>query len=611
MNTPAPPPPAPSSPPPPRAAQPPAGAACGQPPGEHARPTPAGTAAFFDAVRDVLARGALTPFGIERAIEREWPLFLAGRRGYVHAALLHLRRRGAVVAARRHTLHGSRRVFALPGAAPDDGPRCGPDDGQGTSSAQPGDVPAPIAKLAARVTRGLRFAPALREDLRRDVAEHLLDAATTLREAGTSDRAAVREAISEFGDPWRVRTDLARIATGRRVVLFPSNLRETLAGLAIYDAGILLCIVAAIVFVRLEVFTAYHIPTRSMEPTLHGDRRDGDRILVSRLAPPPEPFDIYVFDGWGAERKNYVKRCVGVPNQTLRLREGDVYVDGELVRKSGDVYEALLFPLYGWDDVWARARSENEGDAQAAADQVFDEQLEFWENVSGKWMLDVSRGYHALAPAQGQRSILRWRDSVRDDLYDPLTGDVVGGNYACPDVRVSADVELLDDSSEVVLHLSRGASTYEAVVSSGRIELLVEGEPVAKLDAAPVAVGETVRVRFSQVDRVLRLDVGDVQMRHELPQPEFPKRTAPSGQVDFRARGGGAWIKPLALERDIFYTPDYDTDEVVLGPDDFYMLGDNSGNSQDSRRNGPVHRSRLIGRPILVVWPPRRWHIPR
>ena len=67
----------------------------------------------------------------------------------------------------------------------------------------------------------------------------------------------------------------------------------------------------------------------------------------------------------------------------------------------------------------------------------------------------------------------------------------------------------------------------------------------------------------------------------------------------------------VALERDVFYTPDYDEDEVILGPDDFYMLGDNSGNSQDSRRNGAVHRSRLVGKPILIVWPPKRWRIPR
>ena len=52
-------------------------------------------------------------------------------------------------------------------------------------------------------------------------------------------------------------------------------------------------------------------------------------------------------------------------------------------------------------------------------------------------------------------------------------------------------------------------------------------------------------------------------------------------------------------------------DEVQLGPDDYYMLGDNSGNSHDSRRNGAVHRSRLVGKPVLIVWPPKRWRIPR
>ena len=40
--------------------------------------------------------------------------------------------------------------------------------------------------------------------------------------------------------------------------------------------------------------------------------------------------------------------------------------DGELVRKTGAAYEALLFPLYGWDDLWRRAKENNPGDSAAA-----------------------------------------------------------------------------------------------------------------------------------------------------------------------------------------------------------------------------------------------------
>lgn len=38
----------------------------------------------------------------------------------------------------------------------------------------------------------------------------------------------------------------------------------------------------------------------------------------------------------------------------------------------------------------------------------------------------------------------------------------------------------------------------------------------------------------------------------------------------------------------------------------FFVLGDNSQDSQDSRFDGPVERSRIRGRPWMIIWPPSR-----
>lgn len=45
------------------------------------------------------------------------------------------------------------------------------------------------------------------------------------------------------------------------------------------------------------------------------------------------------------------------------------------------------------------------------------------------------------------------------------------------------------------------------------------------------------------------------------------------------------------------------TDEVTLGPDEYFMLGDNTLNSFDSRYWGPVRRRNIVGKVTRVYWP--------
>jgi signal peptidase I len=92
--------------------------------------------------------------------------------------------------------------------------------------------------------------------------------------------------------------------------------------------------------VRTFLFTTFWIPSGSMEPTLMGEGRR-DRVVVNRLAykwGDPARGDIIVFEVPegepsiqvdGQEVKDLIKRVIGLPGETVELRDGDVYIDGE------------------------------------------------------------------------------------------------------------------------------------------------------------------------------------------------------------------------------------------------------------------------------------------
>lgn len=126
----------------------------------------------------------------------------------------------------------------------------------------------------------------------------------------------------------------------------------------------LVLFVALILLARYFIFEPYKIPSGSMEPTLIGHEDHGDRIATNKLAykfGEPERFDIIVFkyeekwdDSKKAGSKNYIKRLVGLPGDSIIISDGDLFLvdpgsgEEEIIRKwesSEEMQESLWHPV--------------------------------------------------------------------------------------------------------------------------------------------------------------------------------------------------------------------------------------------------------------------------
>ena len=83
----------------------------------------------------------------------------------------------------------------------------------------------------------------------------------------------------------------------------------------------------------------YQIPSGSMEPTLHGDKKwfKGDRIFALKgifRFWPLKRGDIVIFVSVEDRKTFVVKRLVGLPGETVQIKYPYVYINGEPVTKA-------------------------------------------------------------------------------------------------------------------------------------------------------------------------------------------------------------------------------------------------------------------------------------
>ena len=104
-------------------------------------------------------------------------------------------------------------------------------------------------------------------------------------------------------------------------------------------------------------------------------------------------------------------------------------------------------------------------------------------------------------------------------------------------------------------------------------------------------------------------EIGDVVVFHypRDPEQEYIKRVIGLSGDQVLITDGKVYINGQMLEEDYINSPPAYQATWEVPEDSLFVLGDNRNNSADSHSWGPVPLNYVVGKAVLVYWPPPDW----
>lgn len=444
----------------------------------------------------------------------------------------------------------------------------------------------------------------------------------------------------------------------------------------------------------------------------------GDRILVNKF--PYEigdlnRWDVCVFKFPEIPERNYIKRLIGLPGETIRISRGDVSArkPGDpafrIQRKTDpDKQNALQILVYddaqpprkllerGWPERWAAVQRDGgagaidgwsphpEAGTHDAANRAFTLTADAdWNWLRYRHFVPTHMDWESVA--EGAAPAANPRPQLITDYYGYNAfafgphQDVDDDAFWVGDLTVSGIVEIQNPSAPgaaLQFELVEGVRRYrcEIDIATGKAtlshtnDLQPDGEPIALATADTEVSGPgTYKFAFANVDDRLSLWINKsswwagARLVQFEGNGEYQPAALPNPQeadllpVGLAVRGATAEFSQLLVRRDIYYRAeqldndaqfprhsgggesddfvkdrlrdllsnprDYavlyneragDVEFAELRADEYFVMGDNSPRSQDSRlwtnRRGAVNRhavprQAMVGKAFAIYWP--------
>jgi len=375
---------------------------------------------------------------------------------------------------------------------------------------------------------------------------------------------------------------------------------------------------------------------------------NGDRILVLKCIYQflePKRWDIIVFKNPLDPTENYIKRLIGLPGEKVEIIDGDVYINGRIGRKPPRVQQDLWMLVYDHDYQPVRPR---EG---TFAGHLW--QQPFRNDTGSKWILDDKDSPTLLrldSPA----------DQINTLFFNTSNGESFKASYAyndvdlrgaqdtpdCSDLMVRFYVQFRTGQGSIGIILRKYQTDYSAWVNlTGEMVIAKDTQgkqTILKNSKFEIRNSEFRRGRtlmqFANVDHQLIFQFGNEKLTYDLgrgPEDAGPRTIDTEGSRQAQSQppvkilgAGSLTLSHIAIFRDIHYTSKKSPNSsetgratqgnpFTLAEDEFFVLGDNSPNSEDSRwwdrpgkannglhyREGIVPRDYLVGKALFVYWP--------
>jgi len=405
----------------------------------------------------------------------------------------------------------------------------------------------------------------------------------------------------------------------------------------------------------------------------------GDGLLINKSAfqlRGPRRWEVVALRSPQDAGQILVKRVVGLPGEAVQVRGGDVYIDGEIQRKTLSEQRAMRVLVYD-------ANYPSRRDPPLPPRWQGEQEDSAWDAAKGRFVHRASAHMDA-ADSIDWLVYCHWRrvpgqqGQVREE---PIT-DTCGYNQTHP--RREEDVHVVTDlaiSLRLIMVFGEGLLLIRA--TDGREEFQVSIDPAANRyqvfqNGRPVPASrgrlprplEDMLIEVSLFDQQFllafdgrtaltwpydRTDGREKGDRHRggdvspaavstgatEPVPLAPPQVvswwhaltpdpSPGGRwgtsrtaskptarpLGIGSKGLGVVLRDLRVYRDVYYTHPAGPqrrwaleEPCRLGEDEYFVLGDNSPISEDSRSwpQGPaVDAKSLIGKPLVVLHPARR-----